>query len=377
MQIKSMHCAVVRRHYDGTVRNTRHAWHGKNYVLVQLRTENGLRGVGEMYCDGGGSPEVALAILRHEIAPVVLGLDATRIGAIVHRLTDRMALSARGSATSLAVSAVDMALWDLMGHASGQPCHHLLGGTTDRVPVYASGGMYGPSISPGNVAEEMAHAQRSGLRGAKIKVGAAELEEDEERVARVREAIGPDAPLMIDAMFAPTVPEAIALGRSLSKYGLHFLEAPTHANHVQGWATIAATTGIPLSGPELSDDPDLMRRMLEADAVQYLQFDVAIAGGLSGGRNLAALARAHHRPISLHCAASAVAMAAAAHLGAATGSCDGLEFHLMHDGLRDRLWSSGWQLADGFLIAPARPGLGIVLGEEESDLLEDGRCCAD
>lgn len=331
-----------------------------------------------MYCDGGGAPEVALAILQYEVAPRLIGRDAAFPGAIVRALRDRMVLSARGTAASIAISAIDIALWDLLGQFSGQPCHRLLGGVSDRLRVYASGGMYGPAITPSTLAVEMAAAQRHGLRGAKIKAAATSLDEDVERVARVREAIGPLAPLMVDAMFAPTVSQAITLGRRVAPFDLHFLEAPTLATHVAGWKAIADGTGLALAGPELSDDADLMRRMLEAEAVRYLQFDVAIAGGLSGGRDLAALARAHHCGVSLHCAASAVAMAAAAHLGAAIGpECDGLEFHLMHDGLRERLWSSGWSLHEGHLIAPDAPGLGIVLGEEESDLLEQGRCCVD
>lgn len=375
MKITSLRCAVVKRSYDGAARNTRHAWHSKNYVLVELRTEQSLRGIGEMYCDGGGSPEVAVAMLRHEMAPHVVGRDAALPGAIVAGLRDRMALSARASAASLAISAIDIALWDLMGHASGQPCHRLLGGASDRVRVYASGGMYGPNITPATLAAEMAAAQRTGLCGVKIKIGAAALEEDLERVARMREAIGPRAPLMVDAMFAPSVPEAIALGKALAPYDLHFLEAPTSPYDVSGWKAVADATGLALAGPELSDDTDLMLRMLQAGAVRYLQFDVAIAGGLSGGRNLAALGLAYHRSVSLHCAASAVAMAAGAHLGAALGHCDGLEFHVMHDGLRERLWSNGWRLADGYLVVPGAPGLGIVLGEEENDLLEQDTCC--
>jgi L-alanine-DL-glutamate epimerase-like enolase superfamily enzyme len=119
----------------------------------------------------------------------------------------------------------------------------------------------------------------------------------------------------------------------------------------------------------------LMRQLLHAQALAYLQFDVTIAGGLGLGRDLAALARAHWRDITLHCAASAVATAASAHLGAAVGGCDGLEFHVMHDGLRDRLWACGWRLEDGRLMVPNRPGLGIDLGDEDQQRLEADTCC--
>jgi L-alanine-DL-glutamate epimerase-like enolase superfamily enzyme len=375
MRIQALRCAAVHRAYDGSTRNTRHAWHGKNYVLVQLETEDGLRGLGEMYCDGGGSPEVALAILRGEVGPRVLGGDARRPSAVTSALREHYALSARGGVASMAISAVDMALWDLMGRRLGCPVYQLLGGREADVPVYASGGMYGPDRTPVVLAEEMRAAQRYGLRGAKIKVGAGCVEEDVERVARVREGIGPAAPLMADAMFSPTLPGAVALARALAPFGLHFLEAPTDALDVQGWAEIHRLSGIDLAGPELSDDAQLMRRLLEARAIAYLQFDVTIAGGIGQGRELAALARAHWRDITLHCAASAVATAASAHLAAGVGHCDGLEFHVMHDGLRDRLWACGWKLSEGRLRIPDRPGLGIELGDDELHLLEMDTCC--
>lgn len=375
MKIRAVRCAVVHRAYDGSTRNTRHAWTGKNYVLLQLETDTGCRGLGEMYCDGGGSPEVALAVLRHEIGPRLLGRDARRPLAITAALREHYALSARGGVSSMAISAVDIALWDLMGRDLGRPVFELLGGRQSHVPVYASGGMYGPDRTPARLAEEMAAAQRAGLRGAKIKVGGASLEEDVERVARVREALGPGVPLMADAMFAPNLPQALSLARALSPYDLHFLEAPTAAKDVEGWAEVHRQTGVPLAGPELSDDLMLMRQLLHAQALAYLQFDVTIAGGLGLGRDLAALARAHWRDITLHCAASAVATAASAHLGAAVGGCDGLEFHVMHDGLRDRLWACGWRLEDGRLMVPNRPGLGIDLGDEDQQRLEADTCC--
>jgi D-galactarolactone cycloisomerase len=368
MQITALRTAAVTRRYDGQARNTRHAWNAKNYVLVELLTAEGVSGLGEMYCDGGGTPEVARVMLEREVAPHVVGRDARLPGAIIQDLRSRVALSARGTAASAALSAVDIALWDLLGRVCGQPLHRLLGGCSNKAPVYASGGMYGPAITPERLATEMAAAQRAGLRGAKIKVGGTDLEEDAARIAAVRAAIG-DAPLMADAMFAPDVTGAIRLGRRLAGFDLHFLEAPTAPQDVEGWREVAVATGVALAGPELSDDVGLMRRMLQAGAVRYLQFDVAIAGGLSGGRALAALAESFHRKVSLHCAASAVAMAAGAQLAAAVPNCDGLEFHLMHDGLRERLWASGWRLEDGALVIPDRPGLGIELDEEERAML--------
>lgn len=372
--IRNIRCANLHVKYSGELRNTQHAWHGKNYIILELESEDGFSGFGEMYCDGGGSPEVALSILRHEIAPALRGRSSTRPLEILADLRRKYSLSARGGAASMAISAVDIAMWDLLGKRAGLPLYRLLGGFSNRVNVYASGGMYGPGITPERLAEEMREAQLQGLHGAKIKVGGASLEEDAERVAKVRAAIGPHAPLMVDAMFRPNVKEAIKLGQALKPENLHFFEAPTHASDVTGWGTVRDACALALSGPELSDDRDLMRRLLQADAIDFLQFDLAIAGGVSEGREHFALAHAFGKPVTLHCAASAVAMAAAAQLGAGLGGCDSLEFHLMHDGMRESLWDCGWRLDGGHLILPDRPGLGVDPSDEVRDLLEDGLC---
>lgn len=375
MRIDAIRVATLRRAYDGSQRNTRHAWDAKHYVLVEI-VAGGSSGLGEMYCDGGGTPQVAEAILRHEIGPHVVGQDARQRGAIVASLRDRTALSARGTAITAAISAIDIALWDLCGKACGEPVHRLLGACSDGIAVYASGGMYGPGVTPQSLAEQFGEAQRRGLRGAKIKVGGGSLDEDVERIARVREAIGRDAPLMADAMFLPDVPGAIALGRRLAPHDLHFLEAPTTMEDVDGWCDVAQATGLSLAGPELSDDASLMRRLVERNAVRYLQFDLVIAGGITRARALAAFAAMHRRAVTLHCAASAVAMAAAAHVGASLEHCDGMEFHLMHDGLREQLWHCGWRLQSGRLVIPERPGLGVELDRETAAQLQAGVCCA-
>ena len=373
-RIKTIRCANLHRKYSGEVRNTQHAWQGKNYILLEIESEDGVSGFGEMYCDGGGSPEAALAMLRYEVAPALIGKSGTRPLEILAYLRGHFSLSARGSAASMAISAVDIAMWDMVGKRSGLPLYRLLGGHSDRVKVYASGGMYGPRITPQTLAQEMREAQAKGLNGAKIKIGGATLEEDVARVTCVREAIGPHAPLMVDAMFRPNVTDAIRLGNALKNANIHFYEAPTNANHVSGWRSVGQACGLSLSGPELSDDRDLMLRLLQADALQFLQFDVAIAGGVSEGREIFALARAFRKPVTLHCAASAVAMAAAAQMGAGLGGCDSLEFHLMHDGMRESLWKCGWRLESGHLVVPDRPGLGVEPTDEVRDLLKGGLC---
>lgn len=359
MRITDVRTTILTHAYDGSVRNTRHAWTGKSYLLISIETSDGIFGLGEAYCSGEGAVHVVEAMIRNEIAPHVVGEDPRAIARIRQKLHDGHVLNGRRESLAPAVAGVDIALWDLFAKSCGQPLFRLLGGYSDRVDVYGSGGMYGPSITPDTLAVEMADAIRIGLGGIKIKGAGDALAEDVRRVAAVREAIGPSRRLMVDAMFGPDVPAAIRLARALEPFELHFLEAPTLASDLAGWRAIRNSTSTPLAGPELESSTDLMRDFLAADAVHFLQFDISIAGGLSQGRELAALAHCFHRPITLHCSGSAVGLAAAAHLAAAVPNCDSVEFHLMHQLLHERLWSAGFRISEGTLVLPDRPGLGI------------------
>jgi L-alanine-DL-glutamate epimerase-like enolase superfamily enzyme len=371
MKIAAVQTAVIRRTYPDAPSNTHHTWSERRYLLVGIETDAGITGIGEVYTDAHGAPEVSEAMIREEIAPRLVGRDPLAIGALHADLENRRMLGGRAGGYGPVLAGIDIALWDIVGQATGQPLWKLLGGHSDRVATYASGGMYGPTISIDALAGEMAAAVEAGDRGVKIKAGAAALTDDVKRVAAVRDAIGPDVPLMVDAMFAPSLAEALRLARALLPFDLHFLEAPTDALDLAGWERIRDAVGIPLAGPELQSSVDLMRDMLRRDVVQFLQFDVTLAGGLTTGRDLAALARVHHRPVSLHCATSAVGLAASVHLGAAIQNCDGVEHHVLHRGLHDRLWRSDWRRVDGAIVAPDRPGLGLPFTFDDI-LADDG-----
>jgi L-alanine-DL-glutamate epimerase-like enolase superfamily enzyme len=369
VRIERLRVAPVEVKYGGSHRNTHHAWTSKAYLLLELQTDEGVAGIGEVYCDGGGSPRAMTAIIEDEVAPTVIGCDPRSITAIHEKVMHRALLSGRASAYSIALAGVDIALWDILGKLAGLPVRQLLGGFSDKVSVYGSGGMYGDATTPASLATDMAKAIEDGHAGVKIKAAGAPLQEDVARAEAVRQAIGAER-LMIDAMFAPDLPHALRLARALEPFDLHFLEAPTRTQDLRGWAEIQRSTRVKLAGPELEAGVELIRDFLVADAVHFLQFDACLAGGLTTGRNLAAFAALHGRPMSLHCAASAVGLAASAHLGAAVPNCDSLECHLLHRGLREVLWANGWKLSAGYLKIPAAPGLG--LGCDFDDLVRMG-----
>lgn len=363
MLIRRILVRATTTRYARAFHNPHHAWMEKCAVLVFVELDGGALGVGEAWCDSGGAASV-VRLIKDDLAPRVIGQPVApeRNWAQMARLE---VMSAKGGALYAAISAVDIAIWDAWARALGQPLHTLLGGARETVPVYGSSGLYADGYGPDALARDMADAMGKGFCGVKIKVAGAPVREDVARVAAVRAAIGPDARLMADALFAQDVPQAIRLGRALSPYDLWFYEAPTDRRDLAGWAEIRRTTGLPLSGPEVESGLDRFRDALALGAVDYLQADATICGGLTETRRIADLARSFHRSLTLHASGSAVAFAANACAAAAWAAGESVEMHLLHQALFERLWDAGYAVAGGELRLSDRPGLGIDLHPDD------------
>lgn len=365
--VKELTICVATKQYGPGLRNSLHAWTEKNAVLVFVETEGGAVGVGEAWCDGGAPETVALLIAR-DLKGMVVGQPVWAIEQFHARALETNVMSAKGGILHAAMSAVDIALWDALGRMAGLPLYKLLGGFSDSVPVYGSSGMYRDGYGPDALARDMADAIADGFAGVKIKGGGAALGNDIARVAAVREAIGPNARLMVDVLFCLSVPEAVRLGHALRPFELYFLEAPTARADLRGWAEIRRAVGIPIAGPELEAGLHVFRDAFELGAVDFAQADACVCGGITEVKRIAGLAQAFHRRMTLHCSGSAVALAANAHAAAALSNCESVEMHLLHQTLFDRLWSAGYRVADGRLHLPAAAGLGIELTPDDPAL---------
>ena len=266
------------------------------------------------------------------------------------------------------LSALDIALWDLIGKATTTPLYQLLGAHSDRVRCYASAGLYGEGKTPDDLGAELKGYVDQGFSAVKMKVGGAPLKEDVARVAAAREAIGPDVQLMVDALYNLTSAEALAFARAIERYDIHFFEAPVSAYDVAGQAEVHTRGPIPVCGNETLAWADSFRDLILANAVHFVQFDPAICGGIGEGRRIADLARAFHRPCTLHASSSSVLMAACLHLAAACANCASVEYHMLHQWLWD-LEPEGTFAVEpgGFVRPPAGPGLGLRLTPDDLD----------
>jgi len=318
-------------------------------LLVILDGGDGLIGEGYIFAPGTRQLPVFEAMVE-SFRPTLLDADPEFSEALWRRLWRDINFLGHKGVSVFALSAVDMALWDLRGKELGRPIHRLLGGCRTSVPTYASGGLWlGASIDE-LVAEARGFVAR-GFRAMKMRLGRPRLEEDVERVGAVRAAIGPGIALMADANQGFTVDHAIRLGRRLEEFDLAWFEEPVPAYDLEGSARVAAALDTPIASGETEYARYGFRDMLRAKAADVLMPDLARVGGVSEFVKVAHMADAVDVPVSSHIFTehSLTLMAA---LGNAT--------YLEHMPWFETLIREKLELSDGAFLVPERPGFGFT-----------------
>jgi L-alanine-DL-glutamate epimerase-like enolase superfamily enzyme len=345
-----------------------------NTCLVEIETDTGLVGLGEAKAGVGnlGNYAALVTVIREEIAPVLIGRDPRDITAIWETLYNgsraHYALRegrtfptvGRRGITMSAISGVDIALWDLLGQALGEPVWRLLGGRCrDRVPAYASGGW----APVGAIGTQLMQYVERGHRAVKMRVGLQDKSVDDSaaRVREVREHLGPAIGLMVDAHGTWSVREAQRFARKVEDCDLAWLEEPVSPDNIEGQAEVRAATDIPIAAGESEQTRFAFRDLIAARAVDILQPDLAIAGGITETLRIAALAAAHGFTVAPHLWGGAVLFAAGLHLCVATPCATVVEFSRGHNPLLNELTEETFELVDGHVLAPTRPGLGLTL----------------
>jgi L-alanine-DL-glutamate epimerase-like enolase superfamily enzyme len=258
------------------------------FLLVRVTTDLGLEGIGVTYHEVGG--EATRELIRRNIAPRLMGRDPLQTEAIWQELFHYLRGVGRKGLTFCALSAVDIALWDLKGKILGLPLHRLLGGERTRVPVYASGGW--TSYDDDQLVDEMKGMVARGFRMVKFKVGFAggqDIARDVVRVRKVREAVGPEIRLLVDANNAFDAATAIQLANRIREYDIMLFEEPVFADDIPGLARFRRGTDIPLATGEHEYTKFGVRDLLLAEAADIVQVDGARAGGYTEMLKCAAL----------------------------------------------------------------------------------------
>jgi L-alanine-DL-glutamate epimerase-like enolase superfamily enzyme len=315
---------------------------------VRVRDADGAEGTGYSFTVGrnGGAVD---AVLAREIAGIVPGEDADRIEHLWNRLWWELHYGGRGGPTVLALSAFDMALWDLKARRAKLPLWRLLGGFDPRVPCYAGG--IDLDLPLDALLRQTDDNLAKGFRAIKMKVGRKRLEEDVERVRAMRAHLGAEFPLMADANMKWTADQAIRAARAFAPFDLTWLEEPISPDDVAGHARVVRDGGLPIAAGENLRTVWEFRHLVASGGVTYPEPDVTNCGGVTAFMKIAHLAEAFNLPVTSHGAHDATV-----HLLAA---CPNRSFLEAHGFGLDRYIAEPLRIEEGAAIAPERPGHGI------------------
>ncbi|MCW5634667.1 MAG: mandelate racemase/muconate lactonizing enzyme family protein [Rubrivivax sp.] len=319
--------------------------------MMRLRCADGSEGAGYSYTIGTGGSSV-FALLRDHLAPRLVGREADDIEAIWRDGLFATHATSVGAITSLALAAIDTALWDRRCRAARLPLWQAAGGAQRRIPVYTTEGGW-LHLSPEALVRETVAAQKAGFRGAKIKVGKPHLAEDLARLRAVREAVGDAFEIMVDANQCFTLPEALKRAPAYAALGVAWFEEPLPADDLAGHAKLAAAAhaqGLPIAVGESLYSPGQFADYVRADAAAILQVDVARVGGITPWLKVAHLAEACNLAVAPH-----FLMELHVSLTGATPAARWVEYIPQLDAVA----ASRLAIEDGHALVPDTPGLGI------------------
>lgn len=357
MRIVEVVSSLHRVKRERPIRNGLYTYSESGTVVTRVRTDDGIEGIG--WAGGQAGPDRVILEAARALGQYAVGLDVFDTERAWQRMFQPKLFGRRGL-TVRAMSSIDIAMWDAAGKTIAVSLHKMLGGYRARVPVYLAGGYYLEGKGLADLAQEVRSKVAAGARYVKMKIGGASQSEDAERVRVVREAIGPEIHLMVDANNAYSPLEAIRVAKRIEDYDIFWFEEPVHAEDYQGLAKVRANTGIPIATGENEYTRYGFRDLIACGGADILQPDANVLGGITEFRHIASLASAHGLPIAPH-------GSALLHVHLVCAVANGLIVeHVVTEGQAGRgMFTTSLQLdGDGMVSAPTAPGLGIELDEE-------------
>ena len=325
----------------------------REFVTLELGTDAGVEGIGLTFF--GGPLTVALRDAVEALGSLVLGENPLQVEAIAAKLRQAASGAGPGGIFTLALSAIDIALWDIKGKALGQSVHTLLGGYRDRAPTYASGALMRP-YPVAYLAEAGPRLVDMGFKQMKMQLGAEPtVAREEERVRVLREGIGADIDLMCDINQLWTVNQAIEIGRRVEPYHLFWLEDVVAHDDYQGLARVADALTTPVAAGEYHYGLRPFRHMLEARSIDIVMIDLLRVGGITQWMKVAGMAEAFNLPVVSH-------LVPEIHVHLVAAIPHGLTIEYMPWTLR--LFEETPALVDGQLVVPNKPGLGLAFNQD-------------
>ena len=325
----------------------------RDFVTLELDTDEGIQGIGLTFFGGPLTPALREAV--DNLCELVIGEDPMGVEAIA----DKLRLAASGSGPeglfTLALSAIDIALWDIKGKALNQSVSSLLGGFSDRAPTYASGALMRP-MNLEYLEEAGPRLAGMGFKQMKTQMGAESTPEREvARIRVLREAIGPDIDLMCDINQLWNVNQAIDIGRRVEEYHLFWLEDVVAKDDYQGLARVADALTTPIAAGEYVYGIRPFRQMLEARSVDIVMIDLLRVGGITQFKKVAGMAEAFNLPVVSH-------LVPEIQVHTMTAIPNGLTVEYMPWTLQ--LFEETPVIEDGQIVVPDKPGLGLSFDQD-------------
>jgi L-alanine-DL-glutamate epimerase-like enolase superfamily enzyme len=316
--------------------------------MVRVTDSDGVTGTGYSYTIGTGGSSV-IKLLDDHLVPLLLHREADEVERIWRDLFFSVHSTTVGALTSIALAAIDSALWDLRGRKTGLPLHRLAGGAQDSIECYYTEGGW-IHIEDAQLVEEALRAKERGFGGTKIKVGKPHVSDDVRRLSAVRAAVGPAWEIMTDANQGFSLNEAIRRARAYEELDVAWFEEPIHADDVHGHQQLAASTSVPIAVGESLYSISQFKDYLQSGACSIVQVDVGRIGGITPWLKVAHMAEAFNVPVCPH-------FLMELHLGLCCAVPNGR--YLEYIPQLDAVTSTGIRVEKGMAIASQEPGNGI------------------
>jgi len=331
------------------ISNGLHTYTHSGLGLVKIHTDEGTLGVGVCAMNG-----IVKATVEH-LKPELLGEDPIDVERLWHKMWVPKLIGRRGL-TTRAIAGIDIALWDLRAKVAGMPLYKMLGGYRNRMPTYVAGGYYEEGKGLKELQREMLDSVEMGAKAVKMKIGAVPIREDVERVKAVREAIGPDISLLVDANCAYRAYEAVQIAKRMEEYDIYWFEEPVAPDDYEGHKRLAAMTTIPIATGENEYTRYGFRDLIATGAVPILNADAKVLGGVTEFMKVAAYAQAHDLRIAPHGSQDI-------HIHLVTAISNGLLLEYYRDStdpMHGKILKETLSLNDDGTVSPTEsPGIGV------------------
>lgn len=345
--------------HEKPISNGLYTYDGTEIIICEVKTDDGISGYG--WTRGTcGTTNLVVNTIRN-LRDRVLGEDPFNVERIWAKMYLPKVYGRKGMEMH-AISSLDIALWDIIGKAAGRPLYQMMGGYRPAVPVYIAGGYYLPGKGIKELQDEMRTNVAKGVHAVKMKIGGASISEDLERIDAVRDAVGKDVDIMVDANNAYSRIEALKIGRELDKRNIFWFEEPLHVDDLEGCAELTEKLVTPIAIGENEYTKWGFKEIIDKHAANILNADAQILGGITEWKKVADLAMSAHIMVAPHGDQEIhIPLVAAVPNGLIAEYYDSNTNGLLHAMFTEKIVPN----KDGFIKAPDHPGIGIEIDFEQ------------